>query len=284
MVARAEGGDLAFLDLTAAAFDLSDRGVDGRTHPGPLDAWAWTERGIYRPGETVNLLALLRTAAGEVADVPLTVRLRRPNGTVAVETVPPRGPGGAIALGLPLAPGAPLGGWTIELLADAGAAPIGRAGFRVEDFVPDRLAVEITPPAALVPGRPLAVPVTARFLYGAAASGLAASAELLVVPDPEPFPALSGWQFGLVQEAPDPVRLDVAMPATDAAGRSSANRRPVHRHPPCLSGRRDRGRHRGWVRDHRRRCRGPRGGGTAAEASAGARAARLARGAARAHR
>ncbi len=222
VVARAEGGDLAFLDLTAAAFDLSDRGVDGRTHPGPLDAWAWTERGIYRPGETVNLLALLRTAAGEVADVPLTVRLRRPNGTVAVETVPPRGPGGAIALGLPLAPGAPLGGWTIELLADAGAAPIGRAGFRVEDFVPDRLAVEITPPAALVPGRPLAVPVTARFLYGAAASGLAASAELLVVPDPEPFPALSGWQFGLVQEAPDPVRLDVAMPATDAAGRSTA--------------------------------------------------------------
>lgn len=222
VVARAEGGDLAFLDLTAAAFDLSDRGVDGRAHPGPLDAWAWTERGIYRPGETVNLLALLRTSGGEVADVPLTVRLRRPNGTVAQETVPPRGPGGAIALALPLAPGAPLGGWTIELLADAGAAPIGRAGFRVEDFVPDRLAVEIAPPAALVPGTPLAVPVAARFLYGAAAAGLAASGELLVVPDPEPFPALGGWQFGLVQEAPDPVRLDVAMPATDAAGRSTA--------------------------------------------------------------
>lgn len=222
VLARTEGGDLAFLDLTAAAFDLSDRGVDGRAHPGPLDAWAWTERGIYRPGETVNLLALLRNAAGEVADVPLTVRLRRPNGTVAAETVPPRGPGGAIALALPLSPGAPLGGWTIEVLADAGAAPIGRAAFRVEDFVPDRLAVEIAPPPALVPGTPLAVPVAARFLYGAAAAGLAASGELLIVPDPDPFPALAGWRFGLVQEVPDPVRLDIPMPATDASGRSTA--------------------------------------------------------------
>ena len=53
--------------------------MEGRAHPGPLDAWLWTERGIYRPGETVNLLALLRNASGDAANVPLTLRLRRPN-------------------------------------------------------------------------------------------------------------------------------------------------------------------------------------------------------------
>ncbi|WP_144185978.1 alpha-2-macroglobulin family protein [Elioraea rosea] len=222
VVARAEGGDLAFLDLALAAFDLSDRGVEGRPHPGPLDAWAWTERGIYRAGETVNLLALLRTGAGAVADVPVTVRLRRPNGTIASETVPQRGPGGAIHLALPLAAGAPQGGWTIELLADPAATPIGRASFRVEDFVPDRLAVELAAPGALIPGMPLSVPVTARFLYGAPASGLAASGELLVVPDPNPFPALAGWRFGLVEDAPEPLRTDVAIPDTDSAGRTAA--------------------------------------------------------------
>jgi uncharacterized protein YfaS (alpha-2-macroglobulin family) len=222
VVARAEGGDLAFIDLTAAAFDLADRGVEGRAHPGPLDAWVWTERGIYRAGETVNLLALVRTAAGDAADVPVTLRLRRPNGTIAVETVPARGPGGAISVALPLAPGAPHGGYVAEILADPGAPPIGRAGFRVEDFVPDRLAVEIAAPAALVPGTPLSVPVTARFLYGAPAGGLSASGELLIVPDPDPFPSLPGWRFGLAQEAADPVRLDVAMGDTDAAGRTAA--------------------------------------------------------------
>ncbi len=45
-------GDFAALDLSVAAFDLSDRGVDGQPHPGPLDAYVWLDRGIYRPGET----------------------------------------------------------------------------------------------------------------------------------------------------------------------------------------------------------------------------------------
>lgn len=222
VVARAEGGDLAFIDLSTAAFDLADRGVDGRPHPGPLDAWVWTERGIYRAGETVHLLALVRTAAGEAAEMPVTLRLRRPNGTIAAELVPPRLPGGAISVPLPLPPGAPQGGYVVELLADPGAAPIGRAAFRVEDFVPDRLAVEIAAPPALVPGTPVSVPVTARFLYGAPAPGLAASGELLIVPDPDPFPSLPGWRFGLAQETTDPVRLDVAIPDTDAAGRTAA--------------------------------------------------------------
>ena len=43
-------------------FDLSDRGIDGRAQPGPVDAFLYTERGIYRPGETVQLMALLRDA------------------------------------------------------------------------------------------------------------------------------------------------------------------------------------------------------------------------------
>ena len=50
-------GDYAFLDLTTAAFDLTDRGVKGRNEPGPIDAFAYTDRGVYRPGEDVHLTA-----------------------------------------------------------------------------------------------------------------------------------------------------------------------------------------------------------------------------------
>ena len=63
----ADNGDFATLDLHAAAFDLSDRGVTGMAPSGPIDAYAWTDRGIYRPGETVNVMALLRDAAGACA-------------------------------------------------------------------------------------------------------------------------------------------------------------------------------------------------------------------------
>ncbi|MDP2374628.1 MAG: hypothetical protein Q8M36_13415, partial [Reyranella sp.] len=34
------------IELSKAAFDLSDRGIDGRAQPGPVDAFLYTERGI----------------------------------------------------------------------------------------------------------------------------------------------------------------------------------------------------------------------------------------------
>ena len=49
VVARGADNDYGFLDITKQAFDLSDRGVGGRTPPGPLDAMVFTERGVYRP-------------------------------------------------------------------------------------------------------------------------------------------------------------------------------------------------------------------------------------------
>ena len=56
--------DFARLELSKSAFDLSDRGVDGRDPPGPVDAFLYTERGVYRPGETVQLMALMRDDGG----------------------------------------------------------------------------------------------------------------------------------------------------------------------------------------------------------------------------
>ena len=56
--------DFNHLDLTKAAFDFSDRGVEGRATPGPVDGFIYTDRGIYRPGETVNVMTLLRDRAG----------------------------------------------------------------------------------------------------------------------------------------------------------------------------------------------------------------------------
>ena len=42
---------------------LTDRGVEGRDPPKPLDVFLTTERGIYRAGETVYATALIRDAS-----------------------------------------------------------------------------------------------------------------------------------------------------------------------------------------------------------------------------
>ncbi len=70
LVAENGAGEYAFLDLSSNAFDLSDRGVKGRDAPGPLDGYLYTERGVYRPGEEVNVTALVRDGAGAAASLP----------------------------------------------------------------------------------------------------------------------------------------------------------------------------------------------------------------------
>ena len=214
-------GDFVALDLTTAAFDLSDRGVEGMAHPGPLDAFAWTDRGIYRPGETVQLMALLRDAAGEPLEVPAHVRIKRPNGQTFLDTVPPRGPDAAIHLPVVLSASAPAGTWTVELLADPALPPIGKASFRVDAFVPDRMAVEVAPAGDIVPGQGYPLPVTARFLYGAPAAGLTGKATLRLVPDPNPPAALAGYRVGVDGEEYAPDSQEIELPDTDAQGRST---------------------------------------------------------------
>jgi uncharacterized protein YfaS (alpha-2-macroglobulin family) len=217
-----QGEDFAALDLETAAFDLSDRGASGRAHPGPLDAFVWLDRGIYRPGETVQLAALLRDAAGQPADIPARIRIRRPNGQVFRESVPPRGAGASLVEAVPLSTSAPFGNWQVEVLADPAAPPIGTAEFRVEAFVPEKLEVTAGPiPGPLVPGRALEVPVAARFLYGAPGSGLTGTAELRLALDPEPFEAWRGWRFGLADESFAPDLLTFEVPETDAQGRAT---------------------------------------------------------------
>lgn len=195
-------GELSFLELDKPALDLVDLGVDGRTPPGPLDAFLWTERGIYRPGETIHLGMLLRDpAARAVPDLPITLKLLRPDTIEAARFTLPGGAMGAGTLDIPVPQDAFTGAWAITAHAGADRPAIGRVELVVEDFVPPRLeiaatAVDQRPPAS----GPIKVGVEARYLYGAAAAGLTGEVELFIRAASEPFPAFKGWRFGLVQE------------------------------------------------------------------------------------
>ncbi|WP_160121834.1 alpha-2-macroglobulin family protein [Rhodovarius lipocyclicus] len=214
------GDDLVALSLDAASFDLSDRGASGRAHPGPLDVFIYSERGIYRPGEVIQATALLRDAAGVPQDLPVRLRLRRPNGQVAAEAVPPREAGGAIFWSAPLPSGAPAGLWKLEAVTDPDLPPLASLDIRVDAFIPERLDVAIADPGPMTIGQPLQVPVTARFLYGAPAEGLGGSAEVSFTADRSPFPQWRGFEFGLTEEIFEPPFNSMPLPPTDAQGRT----------------------------------------------------------------
>ncbi len=215
-------GDFAAMDLNVASFDLSDRGVSGAPDPGPLDAFVWLDRGIYRPGETVQVMALVRSDAGAPAGLPVQIRVKRPNGQIFYQGTPARGPEGSVHIPVTLSNGAAAGTWTVEVRADPQGPPIGHGEFRVDAFVPDRMAVELGKlPAAVTPGSAAEIPVTARFLYGAPGAGLSGRGSYILNTDPTPFPAYAAYHFGLLDEAYAPQRQETDLPETDAQGRTA---------------------------------------------------------------
>jgi alpha-2-macroglobulin len=168
------GGDYNFLSLAQNAFDLSDRGVAGREPATGLDAFLYTERGVYRSGETVFATALLRDSKGVAkSGLPLTLVVRRPDGVeYRRATLPDQGLGGR-AYAIPLLPGSAAGKWSIEAYADPTGDSIGRVEFLLEDYIPERLDFTLHPSKPIIdPGEAVEFSLDARFLYGAPANGL----------------------------------------------------------------------------------------------------------------
>lgn len=222
MVMAYLGNDFAMQNLTGSAFDLSDRGVGGRTAPGPMDAFVYTDRGVYRQGETVNLSVLLRDDKTEaVENFPLTVKILRPSGTEYFSGPVQSQAAGGFTMPLSLSRTAPLGGWEVLVYGDPKGEPVGRGSFQVEDFVPIKLALDLTAGGPiLVPGQPFEAVAQGRFLYGPPAAGLDGTAEVLLQPDPTPYPAYKDFRFGRVQDGFDSKLTELSFPTTDAEGRS----------------------------------------------------------------
>ncbi|WP_245428246.1 alpha-2-macroglobulin family protein [Roseiarcus fermentans] len=217
-------GDYNFLNLAQNAFDLTDRGVGGRDAPSGLDAFVYTERGVYRSGETVFATALLRDAKGVARErLPLTLVVKRPDGVeYRRATVADAGLGGH-ALAIPLLAGAAPGKWRIEAFADPKGDPIGAVEFLLEDYIPERLDFALkTASAVVTPGEPIALSLDARFLYGAPASGLDVTGAIRVqaVPDGA-LAGFPGYVAGLADDEFTTVETQFpAKATTDAKGRA----------------------------------------------------------------
>ena len=155
LVAQGPDGDYGLLDLTKTPFDLSDRGVEGRPAPKPLDVYLVTERGAYRPGESVHVTALVRDAKAQagsqgMADLPLTLILKRPDG-VERERVLTQNQGlGARQADFALSPTAQRGTWRAALYTDPKGPALAEVAFLVEDFEPERLTFTPTSPVPAI--------------------------------------------------------------------------------------------------------------------------------------
>ncbi len=223
VLATAANGELAALDLARAPVDLSEQEVGGRSTPGPVDAYVYTDRGIYRPGESVELTAMLRDRAGrQVTGRNGNLIIYRPNGLVAskVRFTDPKS--GAVLSRFDLPRGASRGEWRASIEIDGITSPSGDVRFAVEDFVPQRIAVDIKADEtrALKAGGVRDVEIDSRFLYGAPGAGLTVKAEARLEADPSPFKAFEGFTYGRHDQTFEEQILEFDDTTTDGSGKA----------------------------------------------------------------
>src|SRR3954453_24257250 len=189
-------GDYAFLSLKGPAFDLTDRGVAGRSVTAGLDAFVYAERGVYRTGETVHLTALLRDAHGvAVTGAPITLVIDRPDGVEYRRTVVPDQGIGGRSLSFAMTSVAPTGTYRVRAYTDPKGAAVGSTSFLVEDYVPDRMEFDLaSPPGKLSNETPAEIPLDGRVLYGAPASNLDLEGEMKIKAA-DARPGFAGYQF-----------------------------------------------------------------------------------------
>ena len=226
IVVAADGqGDYGFLDLVQAAFDLTDRGVKGRVAPVGLDGFLYTERGVYRSGETVYVTALLRDTKGAaVPSVPLTLVAQRPDGVeYRRQVVEDQGAGGR-AWAVNLISGLPTGTWRVKAYADPKRPPVGETSFLLEDYVPERIELGLMPKAAFLrPGEPAIIDVDAKFLYGAPGAELELRGDVTIdAAEKTTVPGLEKYAIGLDDETFQSVTKELEEPGTtDENGKAS---------------------------------------------------------------
>jgi alpha-2-macroglobulin len=221
LVAEGPTGDYAFLDLSAGAFDLSDRGVKGRDPSGPLDAFLYAERGVYRPGEMVHLTGLVRDRAGRASSVPMTLIISRPDGVEHRRIALTDDALGGREAKVALAGTAMTGTWRAKLHADPKADPLANVSFLVEDFVPERLELKLEPVSkSIAPDEAATVKIAGRYLYGPPAANLAVEGDIVVKPSTKDVEGYAGYRFGRAEEKLTIVRKPLdGTPNTGADGR-----------------------------------------------------------------
>jgi len=191
------GDDFSFLSLTDPAFDLSDRGVEGRQPAPPIDLFVTTDRGAYRAGETIHVTALTR---GDVAQalpgLPVTAILTRPDGVEYARHISMRDAAGGHVFSLPLGASVPRGAWRISFKTDLDAPALATRKVLVEDFLPERIDFDLTlPNAPLDSANMPPLKVAARYLFGAPGSDLDIEGELRLKPRKD-VAGFDGYSFG----------------------------------------------------------------------------------------
>ena len=195
--AQSRGGMESYLDLTGKQMDLADRPVSGADPLGLFNAYLFTERGVYRPGEDVVLSGLVRNKdLVAPIDVPLTLKIVNAQGKEQFSRLIGYLEQGGLQHRFTVPKSSKTGQWSANLYLNTKEKPIGSVNFSVEDYVPETLEVKLDTSQSGYTDEAMEVTLQSDYLYGAPATDLAVSATMNISPKRRLFSEKSEYVFG----------------------------------------------------------------------------------------
>lgn len=163
-----------------------------------IEAFAWTERGIYRHDEKILLHVLLRNGLRRApAPMPVEVRLVAPNGNVFSRLALMSDSTGSVASkGFSVPAAQPSGKWKflVKIPGEKGRV-LGSRAIKVEEFAPPQIRVGVEADPSAHPSN-FVFTVSAEHLFGGPAHALACEGAVVFEDIPFAPAGWKDWSFG----------------------------------------------------------------------------------------
>lgn len=196
MVTVEKGDDFTFLLLDSMSIDTTGLDVGGAEAAGDgYTAFLYGERDLYRPGEVARGVAVVRDGGlAPPEPMPAILRWLDPQGRERETWRVDVDARGLAEWKVDIPDYALTGHHTLELVI--AEKVVGQYRFQVEEFVPDRIKVEIVPPKEKpTPGQELAYRVSSSYLFGPPAANLPVETRVRLSDATFAPKGYEGWSF-----------------------------------------------------------------------------------------
>lgn len=221
LVEGEKDGQRSVIKTNEMGWNLSTFDTGGEDDvPGGARAFIYTERGVYRPGDEVNISVIARNEQNTFPDNhPITLRIFNPRNQKAYERVNKDGKEGFYNFTFRTALGDPTGNWRVEAL-------VGSQAFfhtlKIETVAPFRLKVRLEPekPALTHEDRSLNLLLSSAYLFGNPAAGLNAEVDLALKAVNKSFRKFAGYNFSNQAVEFKPIEQTIFKGVLDAEGKA----------------------------------------------------------------
>jgi len=233
------GSDSSFLPLSrpdrgldVSRFDVG--GLQNARVPDQLSAYLFSDRGLYRPGDTIHVGAIVRAAGWTkgLVGLPLELDVVDPRGLTVKREKLTVGRGGVNELEHRTDESSPTGLYVFALFIVKDGKPheqIGSIAVSVQEFLPDRMRVTATLSRDVDEGWVHPAGLSARIrvqnLFGTPAEGRRVEATLTLRPAFPAFKRYPGYRFFDPQRAKDGYSNPLSDATTDERGQAELDLR-----------------------------------------------------------